>query len=504
MNKNRNVVFIGHANPEDNEFTLWIQQKLINEGYKAECDITILLGGENDYWKDIQDCLENNTIKYLLVLSKITFQKSGVLDEWEFVRNIGRKHGLKDFIIPLKIDNVEYDTRIGLNRINVIEFSNSWANGLRRLNNKFLRDSVPKINDSSKLSVREWFLNKYSFGQGLEKKEETYYSNWLEIKNLPDKIYFFEYANDTQAKFVAEQIICPNIRHDKYLITFEEEIKPQLYSSNPLLNKDDSFIEYKNIKEILISNITNNIEINDFPNLQDSKNFLIRLLKDAFHKYLISRNLKTYTYSGSNLICYYYEKIKSEDDLFNNDENESYPFEEMEESINEEQTEIPYKVKFTYQNIPKRKILLGKYFDSFWHLGISINVKLFPIYAFEIKSHIVFSDDGINIWNDKDKLHKARRNKGKRFFNEEWRDLLFAFLNSLKKDSEDIRIPIMDNQFISLSSIPINLISKLGYHEPASKARLIPINEFIEDEDDEFEDGNNISGKGNDAASEIS
>ena len=69
----RDILFIGHANPEDNEFTLWLQAKLINEGYRAECDISYLLGGEEDYWKSLQELLENNSAKYLLVLSKKTF-----------------------------------------------------------------------------------------------------------------------------------------------------------------------------------------------------------------------------------------------------------------------------------------------------------------------------------------------------------------------------------------------------------------------------------------------
>src|SRR6476661_8216676 len=105
----RDTLFIGHANPEDNEFTLWLQAKLINEGYKAECDLSFLIGGEEDYWKNLQELLENNTIKYLLVLSNVTFKKQGVIDEWEQVKIIAKKNGLRDFIYILKIDDVPFD-----------------------------------------------------------------------------------------------------------------------------------------------------------------------------------------------------------------------------------------------------------------------------------------------------------------------------------------------------------------------------------------------------------
>ena len=172
---NRNILFIGHANPEDNEFTLWLRQKMINEGYQAECDLTILVGGENDYWKDIQECLEKSTVKYLLVFSKKTFKKQGVIDEWEHVRSIIKSHRFKfkDFIIPLKIDDVPYNTRIGMNRINIIDFSNSWALGLKRLLTKLNRDSVPKFNNNLQLSIKELLNNKYCVGQGTEKDRKS-------------------------------------------------------------------------------------------------------------------------------------------------------------------------------------------------------------------------------------------------------------------------------------------------------------------------------------------
>jgi len=174
----------------------------------------------------------------------------------------------------------------------------------------------------------------------------------------------------------------------------------------------------------------------------------------------------------------------------------------LENSQIKEIVDIPYKVKFQYGNEKKRKILVGKYFESFWHLGISLNVKLFPVLAYEVKSHIVFSDDGIHIWDDSAKLHRARRNKGKRFFNEEWRDLLFAFLNSLRNDSNLIKLPLTNDKSILLSPIPIHFTSHSGYLEPNSNARLIPINEFIDDEDDNESDiDNDTSERLNDADS---
>jgi len=40
------VLFVSHANPEDNEFAQWLTLKLASVGYRAWSDVTRLLGGE--------------------------------------------------------------------------------------------------------------------------------------------------------------------------------------------------------------------------------------------------------------------------------------------------------------------------------------------------------------------------------------------------------------------------------------------------------------------------
>jgi hypothetical protein len=50
------MLFISHANPEDNEFSRWLALQLANEGYPVWCDLTKLLGGE-DFWADIEQAI---------------------------------------------------------------------------------------------------------------------------------------------------------------------------------------------------------------------------------------------------------------------------------------------------------------------------------------------------------------------------------------------------------------------------------------------------------------
>ncbi|PYV94046.1 MAG: toll/interleukin-1 receptor domain-containing protein, partial [Acidobacteria bacterium] len=41
----RNMLFISHANPEDNDFTRWLALQLAKDGHPIWCDLTELLGG---------------------------------------------------------------------------------------------------------------------------------------------------------------------------------------------------------------------------------------------------------------------------------------------------------------------------------------------------------------------------------------------------------------------------------------------------------------------------
>lgn len=65
----RDTIFISHATPEDNEFTIWLASRLELLGYKVWIDKKELLGGEV-YWDDIEDAIKNKAIKVLLVYSE--------------------------------------------------------------------------------------------------------------------------------------------------------------------------------------------------------------------------------------------------------------------------------------------------------------------------------------------------------------------------------------------------------------------------------------------------
>ena len=163
----RDLLFISHANPEDNEFTLWLALQLAKEGYKVWCDLTGFLGGE-DTWRDIDKLIREKTAKFLYVLSRTSNVKIGSLKELQVAENIARDNELLDFIIPLHIDDLPHrEINIQLARLNAISFDKGWPNGLKSLLEKLEKDNTAKNPEITPEIVTSWWRNHFSADQGI-------------------------------------------------------------------------------------------------------------------------------------------------------------------------------------------------------------------------------------------------------------------------------------------------------------------------------------------------
>src|SRR5579871_263435 len=101
----RTIIFVSHANPQDNEFALWLTLQLANAGYAVWCDLTKLLGGEK-FWEDIQATIRQSTVKFVFVLSRDANEKRGTLDELDAAIGTEKRTKAKDFIITAKLDDL--------------------------------------------------------------------------------------------------------------------------------------------------------------------------------------------------------------------------------------------------------------------------------------------------------------------------------------------------------------------------------------------------------------
>jgi len=179
----RNLLFVSHANPEDNIFSRWLAPQLAKEGYGVWCDQTRLLGGE-DFWADIEEAIRKHTCRLLYVLSAASNHKPGPLQELHVAQTVARREGLDDFVISLRVDDTlaHSDINIQLARINAIDFRAGWAIGLRTLLKKLQQDRVQKDARFSAESVASWWQSQFGSDIRVRSELEEYLSNWERVR----------------------------------------------------------------------------------------------------------------------------------------------------------------------------------------------------------------------------------------------------------------------------------------------------------------------------------
>jgi hypothetical protein len=480
MPNGRNIVFISHASPEDNDFTIWLASRLNLLGYEVWIDKNQLVGGEK-FWEEIDQTIRNNTIKFLLVYSKSICQKDqdenlmlgklkdGIYKEYSLAESIGKQCEINDFILLLNLDDSAYNLFIGADRFNQISFNDNWADGFRLLEMKLNKDLIPKSGLIANPDFVNWYENKYLNISSITKKNELYYSNWWTINKLPEYYYIYQFENEEQSKTIYEQDSrFPFGKISNNLTCFEPDLSFEVdYKENKLI------IKPSNVFKIKIADVLLGFESIKFPTLRDAENHLKNLLKRVFHLIMKNRGMFWYELANKRL-AYFYTPANL----------------------------TRLKVKFVYPYRPKKsrnsktKNLIGRLKNlGNWHFAVSVKPILTPIVAFSLKSHITFTTDGFLVWKDskgeinKNKIHSHRRAKGKRLFNEEWRDMLLAFINGIKKDGS-ISIALSSSFHLDMKDSTELFWADFGYFDPKDKSRqgLLSMYEIQEEQIDEEED----------------
>lgn len=419
----RDIIFISHATPEDNEFTIWLASRLELMGYKVWIDKKELLGGEV-FWQDIETAITKNAVKFLLVYSKsICYQdelkkiKNGIQKEMDYANwTIQNNPELKDFFTILRIDDAPYDLFPSSSDLNQISFAENWAEGFGLLAKKLVKDDVPQLKDIVSSNAAEWYLEHYLIKNPIIQRKELYYTNWWTVENMPSEFFILRFANEKQASTVHSNnpqvlLVC----NSNCLVGFTKNLDFDHQTDIDIVS-----IAPTEIFEIKINDLIQGYESEFFPTQRDAENHFKKLFKRALHNYLKGKQLSWYELANRNLA--YYHTAAS---LPSSKVNFTYPFSERK----------------------KKKQLFGKYLTiGKWHYGLSVRAVLRPSIGFRIKTHVVFSENGSRALEDKSLQHAYRRKKGRRMFNEEWRDLLVAFINSLKNYDGVIELPTNSEQ----------------------------------------------------------
>jgi hypothetical protein len=146
--------------------------------------------------------------------------------------------------------------------------------------------------------------------------------------------------------------------------------------------------------------------------------------------------------------------------------------------------ETTFRQLVGYKSMRASDGLVGS--KRFWHFGIQAKPLIYPIFAYIIKPHVLFSDDGSKIWDSKARLHKARRSQCKNWWNPDWRDRILAVMNWLANGENRIDIQLGSDVAIQVSNYPITFTSPISYIDPEISISSVGEDEEEEEYDDEL------------------
>lgn len=458
----KDILFLSHANPEDNEFARWLALQLTRQGYAVWCDLVDLLGGE-DFWKNIEQVLRQRAIKFLYVLSHTSNVKQGPLNELQVAQNVMRDEGLQDFVFPLLIDDLPHrEINIQLSRINTIPFNESWARGLRQLVERLEKDGTPTSPSFTPGVVSAWWRDHFSADAGiLDKHEEEHLSNWFPIDRLPETIYFHSLdRSDIGLLQIPFDLPYPAFQHNQYLVSFAsaKDFEGHLGTSM-FIAETFKF----SVQDLLDSKVPEKFVPKDH-----RRDFVVRLLKRGFWKLAEVRGLKGYALSQHTL-CWWFPKGAAQRDKIT--------FTGVD-GTSTWRSMVGYKT---------RRKQDGSKYKQYWHFGVQAKPLFYPFLAYVIKTHVLFSDDGIQHWKSKKRMHRARRSQCRNWWNADWRDRTMAAIHWLANNTEELKIELGSDVALTVKCQPIPFVSDVSFSDP-DNLKEIPEGDEEDNEEVEFED----------------
>ncbi|MBV6418843.1 MAG: hypothetical protein DAHOPDDO_00053 [Ignavibacteriaceae bacterium] len=418
----KETIFIAHA-AEDTYFAVWLKNKLELLGYKTFCDVEDL--GSGSFWNEIDRILSDETLKFLPVITSSYILKSknpGTGVGRELARVMTLLASSPKLVIPVRIDNSNWnDFDITIVGFEGSDFSGGWADGLKKLLGLLEKDEIfPKqnINDAKPI-IDDWY-KALKIRDNILSKDERYFTNWFPL-SLPQNIYIY----DLKFGFDNSPNKLPFVKkvENNLVITFcqPDEVQNYFDYESHLILPTNSFFEHKPIQ-------FDNERVIKVPNKK-----LVEILNLAFSDYLNSEIKKT-RLSGNKEIFYFTKK---------------------------DFVDLRHLGK-------NRRQLSGKEKDYTWHFAMGINAFLFPLQAYFITSHIVFSsEDGKLLQNDLIR-HRLRRKIARDWYNRKWYEILLSAMATISNvdDKSKVIINLSSSSILTIDALPLEWHSSIGYMEP--------------------------------------
>ncbi len=463
-NAGRDMLFVSHASPEDDEFARWLALQLAKEGYPVWCDRTKLLGGE-PFWEEIEVAIRTRTRRFIFVQSRNSNQKEGPLDEVNLARTVRKQLTDDHFIIAVRIDDLPFsEFNIRLHKLNSVDFSGNWMAGFVQLIKRLEEDGIGKNDKFGKDAVAVWWRQHFGEDEGVSDATDHYVSNRLQLVEFPKSINIIKLETAISEKVDISKAPYPISRHGKLIVSFAtfRDLLPFFES----LHIGNDGTDTEETLHFLDRGIPSAIEG------RSARNHVRFLLRQGFNNLAAARGLNEQSLTGRRRFFWFPQNLVENDRV----------------SYRTPDGVATWKQVVGFKSLKAKD---GSVRIRNWHFG----VEGVPRVGFEtylaVLPHVVFSEDGHAYESDK-KQHACRRSQCRRWYNNDWRDRLLATLHFLENGGEELRIPLAPASFGIFESKPAVLESPVNYErtvdiEEAAEHELEEHAEFEEELGDEDE-----------------
>ncbi|MDZ4819882.1 MAG: toll/interleukin-1 receptor domain-containing protein [Planctomycetota bacterium] len=429
-------IFISHATPADNEIARWLALRLMREGYSVWCDIERLRVGD-DFWREIEGEIRTKAVKFILILSKSSYNRQGVLNELGVASKVAKHRG-KRFILPIRADDISYDDfPIEANRLDAADFSKSWSIGMGRLMQILVEDNVPKVGGGPQ-EAADWWQKRYSATEGVSTEREEYSSNRFRITSAPKHVYLHSLDNLKPFEKSKFKPIYPVHQMGGLFVSFApaEDLAKAFEDAEAkigmtFLTKLTTFLQDGYAKPKIEK--------------REARNVVTRLMRLAFQGKLLSAGLKPYELASKENYYWFPPEVVAP--------RKQVPFVR------------PNKTKGG-RALVGAKILKDRAGTQLgtqgWHFGVEVLPTTWPCFGFHLRSHVAFTLNGIP-YSDAAKQHRLRRRECKVWFNDRWADMLQAAVAQLANGANEVLLPVSTKESFALPLQPESFLSPVRF-----------------------------------------
>lgn len=441
----RKLIFISHANPTDNDFTIWLGSRLSAMGFRVWADLRDLKGGSK-HWKEIENKIREEATKVLVVTSRASRNAEGVENEINIARGIEKELSLQDFIIQLKVDDLPY-TQLPptLNNRLAISFEGNWGEGLRKLTKQFDDEKIPKDN-LNPASIELFATVLQDRSDQISDIKEPAFASWLPI-SFPERLHVYTFPG--AAKIMESQLLGANIPAYSFGNTLISFAVPDTVAYGV-----GEHVDHLRHVDTATKTWLNEISFADFAIQKiDRRRAFNGLLNAAWET-----GLRQLGFAGLQL-----------------SQERAY----FLPSADKQPIKQAYLDPMGRKTRPITLVGFSKKRISFWHAAISARAALSPVPLYSIRLHVAFTDDGVNPVADGLKAFRLRRSFCKSFWNDRWRRIYFSLVSRLSDGKGAI-------MFSTGGDEPIKVGLPLELETPYSIASDLAVQVDESEEDEEI------------------